>query len=242
MNARTVEQLMTRDVVAARPTWSFKTAARHLRSADVSALPVVDDDGLVLGIVSEADLLLKDPDGVRGRRISRRRRRREREKASARTVEGLMTSPAITIGPDATLTAAARLMHDRLVKRLPVVDERGRLLGILSRGDLISIFLRPDERIREDIVHDVIEHGMWLDPRQLRVAVTDGVVSLEGDVETKSLAQILVGMTRGVEGVVDVVSRLTYRTDDSHLRPEIPLPWGVLPPSMQVPRRRRPAG
>lgn len=238
MKARTVAEVMTREVSVARPSWTFKTAARHLRASAVSALPVVDEAGVVVGVVSEADLLLKGAPSKGLGLLGRARRASERRKAQARTVRDLMTSPAITIGPDVALSAAARLMHDRHVKRLPVVDADRTLVGIVSREDLISIFLRPDERIRQDIVDQVIVKGMWLDPREVRVTVADGVVTLEGRLETKSMVRILVGMVAGVDGVVDVDARISYRIDDTHIRPDMPLPWGLLPTSMQVPQPR----
>ncbi|MEX2556149.1 MAG: CBS domain-containing protein [Actinomycetota bacterium] len=167
------------------------------------------------------------------------RGRRERRKAEALTVRELMTSPVITAGPDDTLGAAARLMHERGVKRLPVVDADGKVVGIVSRQDLVKIFLRPDDEIRNDVVRDVIHRSLWLDPRVVRVDVTDGVVTLEGRPENKSLVEILIGLVRGMDGVVGIVPRLSFEIDDTRVRPDVPLPWRVLPPSLRYPSPRQ---
>jgi CBS domain-containing protein len=215
----TVASVMTADVVTVTPADTYKDVAGRLRWHRVSAVPVVDPDGRVLGMVSEADLLLKeerpatrpgghllDPHGDAAR-------------AKARNVAALMTSPAVTVGADATLTEAARVMRRRHVKRLPVVDSSGRLVGIVSRGDLLLAFTRSDKSIARELTEDVLSETLAIDQSEVGVAVEDGVVRLEGEVETRSLARIVVRLVGAVEGVVAVDDRLRWRVDDSGTRP-----------------------
>jgi len=170
----------------------------------------------VVGVVSEADLMLKSeaPEGEPGGwgRESRERR----AKSHAQTAEGLMSSPAITVDPGTSLAAAARMMRRHSVKRLPVVDG-GRLVGILSRADVLRSYLRTDDEIRTDVVEGVIKGSMWMDPATLEVTVEEGVVTLRGEVERRSEVDILGTLVLGVEGVVGVESDLTHRFDDRHV-------------------------
>jgi CBS-domain-containing membrane protein len=178
-------------------------------------VPVVDAEGRVIGVVSEADLLLKeerhegrpsgplvDPHG-------------DTAKAQAQNAAALMTSPAVTVRPEATLTEAARLLHRRHVKRLPVVDADGRLVGIVSRADLLQVFLRSDESLAGEVREHVFRHTLVIDPTAVTVMVGDGVVRLEGQVETRSLAAIAGRLVLAVEGVVAVENRLRWIVDDS---------------------------
>jgi CBS-domain-containing membrane protein len=231
---RRVEDTMTRTVVVAREDAPFKELVRLMDEYRVSAVPVVDGAGFLMGIVSEADLLLKE-EHVEGAEhlFEGRRRRLERMKAEGTTARELMTTPVVTIHPESTLGEAARLMHAKGVKRLPVVDQDNRIVGIVSRRDLLHVFLRDDEEIRREVSEGVIERTLWIDPAAVRVTVLDGVVSLEGEVERRSLATIMVGLVRGVDGVVEVEDRLTFRFDDSSLRPESAAPWAVLPPALR---------
>ncbi|HSA53730.1 MAG TPA: BON domain-containing protein, partial [Yinghuangia sp.] len=114
---------------------------------------------------------------------------------------------------------AARHMERHNVKRLPVVDQTGQLRGIVSRCDLLRVFLRPDEHIRDEIRNDVLCHDLWVDPTSIDVRVVDGVVTLAGELENKTLARVLTGLARGVDGVVRVHDRLTYAVDDTRIRP-----------------------
>src|SRR5512133_3720824 len=149
----------------------YKELVRLLTSRRVSAVPVVDNRGRVLGVVSEADLLRKQEQPARpfARLPSARRRRRERAKAEATVAAELMTRPAVTVDPLATVTEAARRMHRAGVKRLPVVDVVGRLVGIVSRVDLLKGFLRPDEELRREIVEDVIFGDLVMAPNRFDV-------------------------------------------------------------------------
>ncbi|HEV8652873.1 MAG TPA: CBS domain-containing protein [Actinomycetes bacterium] len=215
---------MTAQVVAARPDTPYKELARLLREHRVSALPVVDERHHVLGIVSEADLLLKQeyPSGLRHALwYESKRRRVEQAKARGATAADLMTIPAVTIGRDATVAEAARLMHAEGVKRLPVDDALGRLVGIVSRGDLLAVVLRPDAQIRREIV-DVIRHDLLMSPDRFTVEVRDGVVALQGQVERRSLIPLLVRAVDAVDGVVRVHDRLGCDFDDTHLAPPGP--------------------
>ena len=126
-----------------------------------------------------------------------------------------MTSPAVTVGPDATVAEAARLLHRHGIKRLPVVDPAGPLLGIVSRADLLKVFLRSDAEIAQEVRQEVLLRAMWVDPDTVTVKVRDGVVTLIGELERRSLIPIAVSLVHGIDGVVDVVDRLTFEIDDS---------------------------
>jgi CBS domain-containing protein len=184
----------------------------------ISAIPVVDTAGVTVGIVSEADLMLKtEAEAGAGGGWSRGSRERE-SKAHAQTAGGLMSSPAISVEPGSALAAAARLMRKGGVKRLPVVDDR-RLVGIVTRADVLKAYLRSDVDIHADIVEGVIKGSMWLDPETIEVEVDDGVVRMHGSVDRRSEVEILSHLTLGVEGVIGVESSVTYRFDDRHVKP-----------------------
>ena len=213
-----VADVMTPGVVTVTPDTPFKQVGELMAGHRISAVPVVDAGGAVIGVVSEADLMLKSeaPEGEPGGwgRESRERR----AKTHAQTAEGLMTAPAITVEPGTPLAAAARLMRKQGVKRLPVVDA-GRLVGILSRADVLKSYLRSDDDIRNDVVEGVIKGSMWMDPEDIDVAVEDGLVRLQGEVERRSEVDILGTLVLGVEGVVAVELDLTFRFDDRHVTP-----------------------
>jgi CBS domain-containing protein len=223
-----VKDLMTTQVVTVRPATPFKEIVARLAEHRVSALPVVDDAGLVLGVVSEADLLLKeehpDPDADLPL-LWTKRRRAEHDKAAATIAHDLMTVAVVSIAPNATVAEAARRMHTAQVKRLPVVDRRGRLVGIISRSDLLKVFNRPDEDIRREILDDVIGGEFMMDPDRFFIQVHDGVVILEGRVERRSLLPWVVRAVHGVEGVVRVENRLAYDLDDRDAGRLMAYPW-----------------
>lgn len=222
MNGQHVKDVMTPEVVVVAPECGFKHIVDVLADFRVSAVPVVDDDA-VIGVVSEADLLHKvEFAGAPGstRRFERRARRTAREKAAGETARDLMTAPVITVGPDATLAAAARLMEQHRVKRLPVVEQStGRLVGIVARRDLLRRYLRPDAEIRREIVEDVLLRTMWVDPADITVTVEEGRVTLVGRPDRRSTAQIAVRLAQGVDGVVSVTDGLSWRFDDTSSRP-----------------------
>jgi CBS domain-containing protein len=211
-----VADVMTTPVVSVRPDTGYQRVADLLVAHAISAVPVVDADGKVLGVVSEADLLpkLNYPDRVPTHPLVSRRRREANRRALGDTAGALMTSPAETIAATAPVAQAARRLEAARVRRLPVVDEAGRLVGIVSRRDLVRLYARPDAEIWTDIVEQVVE-GMWLDPSTVDIRVSAGVVTLTGQVDRVSTMEILLRLTRAVPGVVDVVDRLTAAFDDS---------------------------
>ena len=213
MHHRTVEELMSRNVVRARPDTPFKELVRLLEENDVTALPVVDELDRPMGVVSEADLLRKSADQTdpTGRTPMPHLEAWERAKAEGSRAEELMSAPAVCARPEWTVVEAARLMETQNVKRLPVVDEADRLLGIVSRGDLLRVFLRSDEAIREEITGDLLRRTLGLDPRDVTAEVRDGRVTLSGTVEYKSLVPVVEQLCRGVDGVVSVSGHLSYQ-------------------------------
>ncbi|MDI2129525.1 CBS domain-containing protein [Yinghuangia seranimata] len=229
MQHHRVDALMTTEVATVHTDTPFKEIVRVLGEHHVSAVPVLDQDKIVVGVVSEADLLRKEADSEGPARLplsvhTRRGVRAARGKAEGETAADLMSSPAVTIDRSATVGQAARTMEQHGVKRLPVTD-RGRLCGIVSRCDLLRVFLQPDDVIRVEILDDVIRRDLWIDPATVTVRVTEGVVHLEGELENKTLTRILVRMCRGVDGVVQVHDHLTYAVDDTKINPaDIPRP------------------
>jgi CBS domain-containing protein len=210
----TVRDVMTRQVVTVLPGTAFKQVAAALATHRISAVPVVRADDTVVGVVSASDLLPKE--GYRDRSPSRRQplwEPAEDEKAGAETAEGLMTSPAVTVRPGAPLSEAARMMAHRHVKRLPVVDEAGRLIGLVSRGDVLRAFLRPDADLADAVRAELSERLPGLDPQDIDIAVEDGVVTLFGDVVSDArYAEIASRLIQGIEGVVTVHNRLGARS------------------------------
>ncbi|MCX5381441.1 CBS domain-containing protein [Streptomyces sp. NBC_00091] len=191
---RTVDDVMTHAVISIDRGTAFKDIVEELRMWNVSALPVLAQDGQVVGVVSEADLLLK-PQGA--------------DTAHDTTAEQLMTRPAVTVTRDATIPTAARLMARGHLKRLPVVDGDGRLVGVVSRGDLLKVFLRPDEdigaEIREMITYQLIPHGS----AEVHVHVANGIAYLNGSLADPMLEDVVVRAAGTVPGVVDVKADFT---------------------------------
>jgi CBS domain-containing protein len=210
-----VKDIMTADVVAVRADAPYRNMAPMFRLHRVSGFPVVDDDGKVVGVVSETDLLAAgalDPaaDAHPGRPAWLPHRKQLQ--AGRPTAGDLMTRPAVTIGPDELARRAARLMYSRKLRRLPVVDRDGRLVGILSRADVLSVFTRPDEEIRREIIQDVIADGFFLDPAPFTVTVKDGIVTLAGALASSILGTNIADQVQHIEGVVAVRDRFTYPT------------------------------
>ncbi|HUK73692.1 MAG TPA: CBS domain-containing protein [Streptosporangiaceae bacterium] len=213
-----VEDVMTRNVVAVRETAGYKSIVAAMRRRGVSAFPVLDTADHVVGVVSEADLLFKEvgPEPFTGpaRSVLATGRRGERAKAAAVTAAGLMSTPAITIGPGKSVADAARLMCARRVKRLPVIDDDGSLAGIVSRVDVLSVFDRPDEQIRDDVLKNIVAGEFALNPLAFDVAVKSGIVTITGQVERRAIAPDLIDAIRHAEGVVDVRDRTSYPPQD----------------------------
>jgi CBS domain-containing protein len=216
MHHRTVEELMTRAVVRARRDTPFKEIVKLLAENDVTAVPVVDELDRPMGVVSEADLLRKSADQAdpSGLTPIPPLEAWERAKTEGARAEELMSAPAVCARPDWSVVEAARLMEVHKLKRLPVVDETDTLQGIVSRSDLLRIFLRRDDAIRDEITRDVLQRTMRLAPSEVTVEVYQGQVALDGSVEVKSLLPIIERLCRSVDGVVSVSAHLTYRTDD----------------------------
>jgi CBS domain-containing protein len=212
---------MTRDVVTVAPTATFHQMTGLMRRHGISALPVVGEQGALLGIVSEADLLLKEtppsprhwwvPEG--GRSAARRR------KADGVDAADVMTTPVVAVGSRAWLLVAARLLQKYQIKRLVVLDADNQMVGIVSRRDLLAGFSRSDAEIRADVIEGVIPRWLLVDPTTVRVEVHGGVVRLEGTVDRRSDVEVLAHLVRGLDGVVDVNSAVDYGWDDRDVAP-----------------------
>lgn len=221
--ARHVAELMDAKATTVTRDVAFKEVARLISELGISAIPVIDEDGRVVGMVSEADLIVKDESlegpWLRGRWTSRA----TRKKVHAMTVGELMTAPAVTIDPNADIAETATFMRKRRIKRLPVCDTEGRLLGVVSRVDLIREFLRDDEQIADE-VDDVLRRKMSLPKEQVGFTVVDGVVTLDGRVEHRSQVPAIVERIRRIPGIVEVLEQLRWSQDDSTLA-QGPVPW-----------------
>ncbi|MGW5175421.1 CBS domain-containing protein [Streptomyces sp. NPDC004082] len=205
-----VSDVMTHTVAAVGRGAEFKEIVRMMRDWQVSALPVLEGENRVVGVVSEADLLPKeefrdsDPD-----RDTQLHRLSDLAKAGSLTAGELMTSPALTVRADATLAQAARTMARARVKRLPVVDGLGTLEGVVSRSDLLKVFLREDEEIAEEVRREVVSYLFPAPASAVRVEVREGVVKLVGRLRDTSLVPVAARLVRAVEGVVDVDFEVT---------------------------------
>jgi len=210
----TVQEIMTTRVIWVKKDATFREMAVALRERRVSAFPVVDDDHKVIGIVSEADMLAKealdDEPGV----LAGILHRRDQIKARGVTASDLMTATVVAVRPEDTVEHAAKLMYDRRVKRLPVTDAAGHLVGIISRADVLSVFDRTDEAIRKEITDDVLLGEFLTDPMIFSVTVKDGIVTLAGRPETSETGHEIVRRIRHLQGVVAVRDRLDYPPPD----------------------------
>jgi len=206
-----VRDVMATRVVAVRKTAAFKEMIVGMRKAGVSAFPVVDDQGRVIGVVSQADMLNKEADLATGPGpLASVLRFRDHGKAAGVTAAELMTSPPVTADPDTPLAEAARLMRDHRIKRLPVINATGHLVGIVSRADVLSIFTRPDADIHREATEEVIAESILVDSRLVAATVHDGIVTLTGRPETDQAARDLVEAMRHIDGVIAVRDQLTY--------------------------------
>ena len=218
MKKHNVRDLMTQDVVWVRPQTPFRSVAELMATRRISSVPVVSVRREVVGLVSEADLI----DKYELRAVEHRppwwsrSRRRLWDKAVGVVAADLMTSPAITINQDSSVTAAARLFASKGLKRAPVVDEEDHLVGMLSRHDLVAVFVRGDQAIEDEIREQVLVRALCMDPHGITVQVGEGVVTLHGQLERRSMVPMAIHLTWSVDGVVDVVDRLSYALDDTH--------------------------
>jgi CBS domain-containing protein len=205
-----VKDVMTTRVIWVKKDATFREMAVALREHRVSAFPVVDDDRKVIGVVSEADMLTKEALIDEPGMISGILHHRDQAKARGITAGDLMTTAVVAVRPEDTVEHAARLMYDRGVKRLPVTDDSGRLVGIVSRADVLSVFDRTDAAICHEITQDVLLGELLADPLAFQVTVVDGIVTLAGRPETNETGHQIVGRVRHVPGVVAVRDRLDY--------------------------------
>ena len=215
----TVAEVMTTSVASVAPSTPVADVAKTLYTAAVRALPVLDAGGALLGVISEADLLgaLAEPEPEpRWWRPRHIHRGVPAAHPGARTAAELMSVVPVTVGPDATVAAAARLMRERGVSWLPVLAEGG-LVGVVGRSDLLTVFLRPDTAIRSEVLEDVLEGALVVAPGRVAVDVVDGVVTLTGELDTRADAEVAVELVSRIEGVVAVVDHLTWQVPD---RPE----------------------
>lgn len=223
MRQWTVADVMSKNVVTVRADTPYAQIVSTLAKNNVGAVPVVDKYHRVLGVVSEADLLHKVEflgDDAEHRTFERGTRKINRAKAHAATAADLMTSPAVTIMPGMSVTSAAKVLESEQVKRLPVIDELDRLVGIVSRSDLLSMYLRSDNELCDDAAQ-AVRRLLWTDPVTIEVEVHDGVVTLSGHVERKTTANLAGFITKTIPGVVEVIDRVEWTYDDTSVTPAV---------------------
>ncbi len=196
-----VRDLMTTDVVAVGPTTSTRDAARMMFRYRVSGLPVVDPDDHVLGIITEGDFLEMEL-------------KRQDEGVLAPEVKDVMSHSVLSVSPDLEIMDAARFMHEHSVKRVLVVEE-GRMVGIISRFDIVAAFTRPDDLIEDEIREDLIRRVLFVDPETVDVQVANGVVTFVGTIGTRTEARLVEELARRLDGVVGVENNLDWRIDDT---------------------------
>jgi CBS domain-containing protein len=207
-----VRDIMTTSVVTVRPDIPYRKVAAMLREHRVSGFPVTGDDRRVIGVVTETDLLA----------LAAGRHHRGHRTAEQATAGDLMSHPAVTVGPDDPVKTAAGLMRKRRLQRLPVVDRDQRLVGIVSRSDVLAIYQRSDEEIRREVTQDVIADGFFTDPARFTVTVHNGIVTLEGAPGSAVLGAGIASQVGHLEGVVAVRDRFTYPAPSAPSAPSDP--------------------
>jgi CBS domain-containing protein len=209
-----IETLMTKDVLTVSPDTPLKEAAALLSVRRISGAPVCDQDNIVLGVLSEADIIRKSqglaPEVHGIARWFTRLFDGELDKVEARTVRDAMTAPALTVRPFDSVSKAARLMVEHRINRLPVAVD-GQLVGIVTRADLVRAFNRTDDELADQIRDEVFVRALWLGPEELDLSVRDGIVTIGGAVETESDARVVEHLVRGIPGVIDVSAELRAR-------------------------------
>lgn len=216
MRHRQVRDVMMTEPVTATPATPVKSLVDMLVRQKVSAVPVVSAQGKVVGVVTETDLLKKeelqqDPDVGRLPHMGYRMRRAI---ATAETAGELMTTHPATVRPDTTVAEAARLMELHQVACLPVVDDRGKPLGVVGPRDLLRVLLRPDAEIKLDIINQALAGYLGTNPVLVQVEVTDGVVRMTGELERKSMLSSVLPAVRAIDGVIEAEGEFTYAIDD----------------------------
>jgi CBS domain-containing protein len=211
-----VKELMSTSVITVAPEATVKEVAALLVEHRISGVPVVGANGEVLGVVSEGDILVKERGAERESRMLQwllGGQSFEIEKLEARTASEAMTAPAITIGANKDAYQAARLMTDERVKRLPVVDQAGRLIGLVTRSDLVKAFARADDDVEREI-EDMVLRTLWIEDANLQIHVDEGQVRLSGKLKRRTDAELLPQFVSRVPGVVSVKSTLRWEWDD----------------------------
>jgi CBS domain-containing protein len=221
----TVRDVMTQPALSVKAEAPLREVAQLLLDGRISGVPVVDDAGAVIGVVSEADFLVKEQgrDALPHRPLARirgesRASRAQLVKLTASTAGEAMTAPAVTVASSCRISQAAEIMTRRGVNRLPVVD-KGQLVGIVSRADLVQAYVRSDDELARTVREEVLLRILWLDPSTFTVDVENGVLSLSGRVERRSTAEMVERAVGMVPGLVDVHCAVTWSMDDSDIRP-----------------------
>jgi CBS domain-containing protein len=222
-----LRNLMTRDVITIGPDASLKEAARRMIEAGVSGLAVTESSGRLIGIVTEADFVTTEADRRRKRRAGLLRfiYKEVELPTQERLVRDVMSTDLIVLGPDADHAEAARLMEREGIKRIPVVEE-GRLVGLVSRSDIIRVFARSDKDIISEIEGHVMGDVLWIDPGRVEITCHEGNVVLRGRLETKTDADLLASLTARVDGVISVANHLDFEIDNTKLEVVAP-PMGM---------------
>jgi CBS domain-containing protein len=215
-----VRDVMTREVVTVNHTTPLKDVAQLMIERGISGLPVVDDDAHLVGVISEADFLMKErgDEHLRHRPLSwllgePERNRRIAQRVHAQTAGEAMSAPPVTIGPDALLSVAADLMLEKGFNRLPVTTG-GSVVGIVTRADLMKAYVRSDAELERTIRDDLLGRTLWIEPGSVEVKVAKGVVHLAGTVERRSVAELIPKVVADVGGVVAVEGEISFRFDD----------------------------
>lgn len=216
-----VVDLMASDVISVRRETTLRDAARLMVEKGISGLPVTDDDGQLVGVISEGDFLRKEVDrgDLMGRGLLGVLFDRD-SLAEAENVGEVMAENLFTVSPDATLVEAARTMTTHAVKRLPVVTREGKLVGVISRRDIVAAFTRPDELIEDEIREDVLRRLLFLDPTLLDVSVDAGVVTISGELPTRTDVRLVEAMVQRTDGVIRADIDLTWKLDDTQVGTE----------------------
>jgi CBS domain-containing protein len=208
---------MTTSVHVASPSTGFKMLVRLIEENRISAIPIVDSQGVPVGIVSESDLLMKessDPTNAFDVLLQRK----HRAKADGVIASDVMTSPVVTVALDTPIAQAARVMRERNVRRLVVVDTRLRIAGIVSRSDLLKVFLRTDGDLRDEVLHKLIPAVVPTEACAVEVEVESNIITLSGHVDRRTDVEILGRLARELDGVVNVINQLSFRWDDRRQR------------------------
>ena len=214
-----IRNLMTEDVLTIGPDTPLKEAARRMVAAGLSGLAVTDDDGTLVGVITEADFVKSEAKKGEPRRAHLLRwfAHDEDFPSTDRKVKDVMTRDVVTIGPEADHVEAARLMTSEGIKRIPVIDASGRLIGIFGRADILKAFNRADADIISDIKDHLMRQVLWIDPKRVDVQSVDGNVVLTGRLETRGDASLLTDLARRVDGVVSVRDQLDWEVDNTKL-------------------------